>query len=210
MRILLTVLLAFATTVFGAPPEPVALENGTAPTKRYEVVLEADKDTPKFQRYEFKGDDSQFPAILIRQLPNGGIVGRLSWPGDAHSDDQPLRSHTTVLWHPRGDVVAINTNERNYAYSSIFALQSDTGKFVEVRFPDYKTLTGFPTPNSDQLRPRGFGRAVRWTKEGHLIYTLRLLPETYTGADPLSHRITLRVTPKGMEVIRREASREDE
>ena len=206
MRLLILIILTICSYAVGSPLEPVALENGVSPTKHHEVVLEADKDTPSFARYEMKGDDSQFPKFLIRELPSGKVVGRLSWPGDPGSDKQPLRSHTKILWHPDGGAVAINTDERFYSFTNIFSLDPKSGKFVEVKFPDYKALTGFPEPNTNQLQPRGFSRVVGWTKEGGLVYETSVTPlPSYNGADPLSHRVTLRVTSKGMKVIRREA-----
>ncbi len=206
MRVLIVTLLISGSTLIAAPSEPVSLSQGVAPTTRYEVVLEADKDTPGFQRYELKGEASEFPAILVREISGQRIVGRLSWPGDpSGGDSQPLRAHTEVLWSPTGEAVAINTNERLHSYSSVLALEPDTGKFVQVPFPAYKTLTGFSPPNSEQLRARGFTRAHEWTREGHLIYSIHYSPAASSvGADPLSHRIALRITHKGMEVIRRE------
>ena len=210
MRTALLTVFAFAVELIAAPPEPVPLEHGVSPNKRYDVVLEADKDTPAFQRYEFKGDDSEFPAFLVRELPSHRIVARLTWPGDASAgDEQPLRSHTRVLWSPAGDAVIVNTNERFYSYSSVLTVQPETGRFVQVPFPDYKTLTGFEPPDSSQLRARGFTRA-EWTPEGLLVYAISSSPQpSYDGPDPLRHRITLRVTPTRMEVVGREVVPED-
>jgi hypothetical protein len=194
------------SAALAAPPsEPVGLEGGISPTKRHEVVLEADKDTPTYRSYEFKEDSG--PKILIRELPGKRVVAKLLWPGDPNSDAQPLRTHTAVLWSPDGECVAINTSERHYAHSSVFARDPESGKFVEVEVPDYKTMTGFAPPDSDKLRARGFANALSWTPEGHLVYILRLSPGgLYEGKDPLVHRTTLRVTPKGMVVVRREAN----
>ena len=211
MRHLLSTLLVVAWPAIAAPPEPVALENGVSPSKHHEVVLEADKDTPSFARYELKGDDSEFPAFLVLELPGRRVLGRFNWPGDPSAgDEQPLRSHTQVLWSPSGDAVAINTDERFYSYSSILAHDRDSNRFVAVPFPDYKALTGFAPPDSDQLRPRGFARALEWTPDGLLVYAISSSPlPSYEGADPLRHRIILRVTPHGMEVVRREPLPED-
>jgi hypothetical protein len=206
MRFLVLALLALANPLLAAPSEPVALKDGISPTKQHEVVLEADKDTPSFERYELKGDDSQFPRFLIRELPGGKTVGSLKWPGDTSGDSPPLRNHTQILWHPNGTAVAITTSERYYSQTNILALDPKTGKFLELRFPDYKTLTGYPKPKSDDLRPRGFGTALRWTEKGFLLYEMSSMPgASYKGTDPLHHRITLRVTPQGMEVVDREA-----
>ena len=195
MRTLLATLLLFAG-VGALADSPDALEGGTSPSKRHEVVLDTAAETP---------------LLLVRELPGNRVVGRLEWPGDpSGGDTQPLRTHAAVLWQPTGEAVAINTDERLYAYTSVLARQPESGKFVQLQFPDYKTLTGFPPPNPDQLRPRAFTRAVAWTADGNLIYAIGYSPDaSYEGADPLSHRITLRITSKGMEVIRREANPED-
>ena len=211
MRLLIPIFLTLCTFATAAPLEPVALENGVSPTKRHEVVLEADKDTPSYARYEMKGNDSQFPGFLIRELPSGKTIGRFSCIADPNSDEQPLRSHVKILWRPDGGAVAICTSERFYSYTNVFALDPKSGKFVEVQFPDYKTLTGFPEPNTDQLKPRGFSSVQRWTSEGDLVYEIYLSPlATYRGADPLRHRVTLQVTPKRMKVIRREPDPKDD
>jgi hypothetical protein len=205
MRLFTLTLLTLAHSALAVPSEPVALKHGIAPTGKHEVVLEADKDTPSFKRYELKGDDTQFPKFLIRELPSGRTVGKLRWLGDSSSDSQPLRNHTQILWRPDGRAVAISTSERYYSHTNLFALQPKTGKFIEVPFPDYKTLTGHPQPKAEDLRPRGFGNTFRWTDKGFLVYEMKLSPEaSYSGSDPLHHRITLRVTPRGMEVIARE------
>jgi hypothetical protein len=203
MRFLIPTLLALTHFALAVPLEPVALESGVSPPKQHDVVLEADKDTPAFDRYEMKGDDSQFPRFFIRQLPSGTTVGSLRWPGDPlGGDSQPLRSHTKVLWSPDGRAVAINTNERFYSYTSVLAYDSKSGKFVRVQFPDYKKLTGHATPKSENLRPRCFAQSVRWTPKGFLIYEFGDLPAaSYGGSDPLHYRIMLSVTSRGMEVI---------
>jgi hypothetical protein len=196
MRSLLATLFVFVFGVatYGAAPD--ALEGGTSPTKRHEVVLDAAPETP---------------VLLVREIPSHRIVGRLEWPGDpSGGDTQPLRTHAKVLWQPGGAAVAINTDERFYAYTSVLARQPKSGRFVQVQFPDYKTLTGFPSPNFDHLRPRGFARSLRWTPKGHLVYVISYAPDaSYDAPDPLNHRITLSVTPTGMKVIRRESNPED-
>ncbi len=195
MRTLLATLFFFAAVgAFASTPD--ALEGGTSPNRRHEVVLDTAPETP---------------VLLVRELPSHHVVGRLEWPGDpTGGDTQPLRTHAKVLWQPTGEAVAINTDERFYAYTSVLARQPESGKFVHVQFPDYKTLTGFPPPNPEHLRPRGFARSLRWTPEGHLVYVIGYAPDaSYDGPDPLSHRITLSVTPTGMKVIRREANPED-
>lgn len=195
MRSLLaTPILFVATMAFAGAPD--ALEGGTSPTKLHDVVLDTTPETP---------------VLLVRELPGHRIVGRLEWPGDpTGGDTQPLRTHAKVLWQPTGKAVAINTDERFYSYTSVLALQPKSSKFVQVQFPDYKALTGFPAPNPDHLRPRAFACSERWTPKGNLVYSIGYAPDaSYDGPDPLSHRITLSVTPTGMKVLRREANPED-
>ncbi len=196
--------LACASLLLAAPDEPVALKDGTSPNKRFEIVLEADKDTPSFAAYELKGDS--YPKFLVREVSTGKIVGRLACVGDSQSDAMPLREHATLFWRQDSLAVVINTSERFYSHSVVLAYDLAKKEFREVAFPDYKTSTGFAVPSSDDLRPRGFSSARGWDDDGRLTYEIMLVPgAAYRGADPLYHRITLHVSPGGMEVVSREA-----
>lgn len=201
----------FFFTVLIASAEPgigIALENGVSPDKKFEVVLEADKDTPLYKGYEFKGGNDQFPAFLIREIKTGKVLARVGWEGDADSDQRPLRSKSNVYWSPSGTAVILNTSERNYSHSCIWAIDEKSGEFKRLEFPDYKTMTGFEAPSSGDLRPRGFSSSS-WTKEGDLICELVLSPLTSKdGGDPMQHKIKLRLGPGGFEVIAREKLKE--
>lgn len=182
----------------------VALENGVSPDKRREVVLEADKGSPRYEAYEFKGGDDQYPAFLIREVKTGSILARAGWRGDAGSDTQPLRRHSQVSWNPAGTAVILNTGERFYSHSNVWAFDEATGTFKEIELPNYKTMTGYETPNPDDLHPRGHNSAA-WTKDGNLVYEIILSPlNRKEGGDPFRHKITLRLGAKGFEVISRE------
>ena len=199
----LTVLIASADPSIG-----VALENGVSPDKKFEVVLEADKDTPLYKKYEFKGGNDQFPAFLIREIQTGKVMARVGWVGDADSDQRSLRSKSNVYWNPSGTAVILNTSERNYSHSCIWAIDKKSGEFKRLEFPDYKTMTGFEAPSSDDLRPRGFSSSS-WTKDGDLKCEFVLSPlNPKDGGDPMRHKITLRLGPGGIEVIGREKLKE--
>ena len=208
MKYLLSI---FFITVLIASAEPsigVALENGVSPDKKLEVVLEADKDTPLYKGYEFKGGNDQFPAFLIREIKTGKVLARVGWEGDADSDQRPLRAKSSVHWNPSGTAVILNTSERHYSQSSIWALNTTTGAFTKLALPDYKTMTGFEAPSSDDLRPRGFS-SWSWTQDGELICELVLSPLIPNdGGNPMRHKITLRLDPEGFEVIAREKLKE--
>lgn len=88
-------------TVFIASAKPsigVALENGVSPGRKLEVTLEADKDSPRYKEYEFKGDKDQFPAFLIREIKTGKVLAPVGWEGDAGKDERPLRAKSSVLF----------------------------------------------------------------------------------------------------------------
>lgn len=198
--IILTAAL-FSTAAF-AQNEPVPLENGKSPDGRFEVVLEADKDTPGYEKYEMKG--GSYPAFLILDQESGKALVRIEFPGDVQSDQQPLRKHTKILWSPKSSAVAINTDERFYSHLTLAAFDEESGVFKKVIVPDYMTLTGFPDPPREQLRARGREFAEGWTEDGHLIYRLRYAPmPSFEGDDPLRHRIELAVESDGFKVVRR-------
>jgi hypothetical protein len=198
-----------------APSQPtdttLALPGGVSPGGKFEVVLEADKGSPRYKAYEFKGAPDQFPAFLIREAITHRVLNRIRWMGDAGSDERPLIEHSSVSWSPGGNSVAINTHERFYARTSVWTLAPAVGSFEKAEFPDYKTLTGFDEPDPDQLRARGYAHVDGWTAEGHLIYTLILSSGgDYAGHDPLHHRVTLEVSATGMKVLLRQAIKSPE
>lgn len=75
----------------------VQITGGLAPTGMYEVVLETDHDTARFAEYEFKGDESQFPAFLVLDRTNGNTLGRFPWPGDG-SDTRTQPTGASRPW----------------------------------------------------------------------------------------------------------------
>jgi hypothetical protein len=204
MKAILAVTCFAILTGSAEPSKGIALANGLSPDKKFEVVLEAEKGTAAYDAYEFKGEAKEFPAFLIRDSKSEKVLTRVRWEGDANSDDQPLSSHSGVSWNPAGTVVILSTRARNYSGSSIWAFDQATGGFKELNLPDYKTMTGYEAPDSDDLHARVHSSTV-WTKDGDLVYKLVLdsrKPEE--GGDPLRHKTTLRLGKEGFEVIKRE------
>ena len=203
MKIILV--LSFLTTLVTLAQESkgVKLTNGISPNKKFEVVLEADKGSPKYKEYELKGDETEFPAFLIRELSSGKILSRIVWQGDSNSDQQSLTKKSVINWNNDGSAVIINTSERFYSYSTVWFLDKDQF-FRELIIPDYKTLTGFEKPNTEHLRPRGH-TSMKWSEDGDLIYGIHLQGmRAMKNNDPLSHIITLRLDQKkGLTVINR-------
>lgn len=206
MRSTLHSLLVISASIFCAHGEQrvgVALENGVSPSRKFEVVLEADKGSPRFERYEFKGDNDQYPAFLILEVASGKILTRVPWGSDS-SDWPSLREGSKVSWNPAGDSVILNTSSRFYSASSIWSFDVKSGVFKKTELPDYKTLTGFNEPKSADLRPRA-GAYSSWNDHGDLVHEITLSPlvEPKNG-DPMRHRITLHMRPKGWTVVSRE------
>ena len=203
-RVVSLIFCIFPLTSQAAPKEPVALESGISPDGRFEVVLESDRDTPSYANYEMKGDTTAFPGFLIIERKTGKSLIRIEYPADPETDEQPLRKHTEVKWSPTSLAVAINTHERFYSHLSLAAYDSKHSKFKEIQLPDYKTLTGFPQPDSDQLRPRGFESVLSWNAKGNFVYELGLSPEaSYNGPDPLHHIVELSISASGCKVVKR-------
>jgi hypothetical protein len=203
MKRVIPLLWVLCCTAIAGPAEPVALENGASPNGKYDVVLEADKDTPSYSKYEFKADNS--PKLLLRELRSKKILQTLSYPCDPDSDMRPLREHTGIIWRPDSGALVINTSERFYSHMNVFVLNKKAGLFQEVNLPSYKSMTGFDVPKSEDLMARGHSSGTNWTEDGLLVYEIFLSPAgSYNGKDPLTHRVFLRLKPNEMEVVRHE------
>lgn len=184
--------------------EPVPLKDGRSPDQRFEVCLEADKDTPSFAKYQFKGGEENFPAFVVREIKTGKILSRFGYPSDPHSDKRPLREKVSVSWHPDSQRVFMNSRERFYTATTVVAYHAKEKEFKWIPFPSYEKLTGFPDPPRRHLRPRCHSISVAWTKAGTLIHELGYSPmPSYKGKDPLLHRIELKVAATGMTVVKR-------
>jgi len=169
------------------------LDNGISPNKRFEVVL-----------------DEVELRFLIIELKTGKRVGITDYSADPHTDAQPLKSHVTVSWSPKGTAVALQQSERFYSSCSILIYDAKRIKFVDAVLPTYKEMTGFPQPDPKDLRPRGSSGFVEWTDRETFFYGIHLVPEPlYKGADPLEHTVELTLDPKGCKVVKKQQAEQD-
>jgi hypothetical protein len=145
---------------------------------------------------EWKEDS--LPQIEITQKDTGRILTSITYFGSPGDDERPLREHVRVRWRPDSKAFSITISDRFYSSSVVYVLSKES-KFVSVAFPSYETMTGFALPDSEHLRPRGRATVGEWDKDGRLIYDLFASPlPSFTGNDPLVHRIFLDVTDDGM------------
>lgn len=194
-----------AATLIQAAETPVSLVSGGSPDGRFEVVLEADFDSPQYSSYEFKGPDDEFPGILVLNRRTGRPLARIPWPGDATNTSLPLmRQRIKVLWREDSTAVAVNVREPHYWYSAVFTLDSDNGRFINVPLPDFGAVAGRPAPHSELLRARGVEEAERWTDEGDLVYYIAVSPMLPLD-QPTAYRAVLRLGLSGCRVLRRQS-----
>lgn len=94
MKFFLTIFFLVVRIATAAEPSTgVELENGVSPDKKLEVVLEADKETPRYKEYDFKEGDLICELVLSPLHPKDG--------GD------PIRHKITLRLGPGGlEVVA--------------------------------------------------------------------------------------------------------
>jgi len=191
MRLALLTLLAFTAVALAEIPE---VPKSLSPDGKIHAVIDVDRD-PKISPV-WKGDS--FPQIEVTQKDTGRVLASIEYFGAAGDDARPLREHVRVSWRPDSKAFAVTIDDRFYSVSKVFALTKDS-KFVEVAFPDYRAMTGYPVPNSDQLRPRGRSMVEGWDSEGRLIYSIFMSPlPSNSGDDPLEHKILLEVSPAGI------------
>lgn len=193
--------LSAVVAVLLATSAPVSIVGGVSPDGAFEVVLEADHDTPRFDAYELKGGDEQFPAFLVRKRKGSAILGRFPWPGAASEREALLRDRTQIMWRSDSAAVAINTRDTHYANSLVLALDPASGVVSRLPVPPYADLTGRPDPPPEKLRSRGRDIAIHWTAAGLLVF------ETWRWGDasyPLSYRVSLRLTQGRLVVVDRE------
>lgn len=149
---------------------------------------------------EWKGDN--YPRVEITEKATGKILASIKYFGAAGDDARPLREHAQVKWRSDSKAFAVTIQDRFYSYTKIFAMNEDS-KFVEVQFPSYEAMTGFPAPNVEQLRPRGHSTVEGWDEQGRLIYHIFYSPlPSYSGKDPLEHKVLLDVSAAKMVPIR--------
>lgn len=199
MKVVILTLLAITTVATAEVPE---VPGSLSPDGRIHAVMDVDRD-PKISP-EWKGDS--YPRIEMTQKATGQVLAFIEYFGAAGDDARPLREHVRVSWRPDSKAFAITINDRFYSASKVFVLTKES-RFVEVAFPDYQTMTGYPVPDSEQLRPRGSSTVEGWDSEGRLIYSIFMSPlPSYSGDDPLEHRILLEVTPGTMVPVKNSKS----
>ena len=171
-----------------------------SPDGKIYAVMDVDRD-PTISP-EWKGDS--FPQIEITRKDTGELLASVAYFGSPGDDERPLREHVRVDWRQDGKAFGITIDDRFYSSCVVYVLNKE-GEFVSApSLPnDYEKLTGFPTPDVKHLRPRGRNTVVGWDKEGHLIYSIFRSPlPSFTGNDPLRHRIYLEVTPTKVTVAK--------
>jgi len=194
MRLALLTLLVFTAVAVAEIPE---VPKSLSPDQKIHAVMDVDRD-PQISP-EWKGDS--FPKIEITQKHTGRVLASIEYFGAVGDDARPLREHVNVTWRSDSKAFAVTIDDRFYSASKVFVLGKES-KFVEVSFPSYQAMTGYPAPNSDQLRPRGRSSVEGWDSQGRLIYSIFMRPlPSYSGNDPLKHKILLEVTPEGMTPI---------
>lgn len=195
MKFALFALLAHSAMVLAEIP---AVPESVSPDGKIQAVMDIDRD-PKISP-EWKGDS--YPRIEITEKGTGRVLASIAYYGSAGDDARPLREHVRINWRSDSKACAITIDDRFYSSSKVFALNKES-KFVAVAFPSYKAMTGFPVPDSAHLRPRGRATVEGWDSNGRLIYDLfaRPLP-TFTGNDPLVHRVYLDVSATKMTAVK--------
>jgi hypothetical protein len=189
-------LLSLLTLTGAAVAEIPEVPKSLSPDGKIHAVMNIDRD-PKIDP-EWKEDS--LPQIEITQKDTGRILTSITYFGSPGDDERPLREHVRFSWRPDSKAFSITIDDRFYSSSKVYVLNSES-RFVPVEFPGYETMTGFPLPDSEHLRPRGRATVGWWDEDGRLIYDLFASPlPSFTGRDPLVHRIRLEVSSDGMTV----------
>lgn len=195
MKWILTVLL-FTSSVGLAEPPPIA--NSESPDDKFYAIMDIDRDPT----IVIEGKEDSWPKIEITERATGKVCASISYFGDLASDARPLREHVKIFWRADSKAIAITIHDRFYSMSQVYSV-GERDSFSQVLFPSYSEMTGFPSPDPKDLRPRGREIIEGWDSEGRLIYEIFASPvPTYSGDDPLQHRILLEVTPSKMIPIK--------
>ena len=174
-----------------------AIPKSVSPDGKIHAIMDIDRD-PSISP-SWKGDTEEDAAqIEMTEIETGKVIKKIPYFGDPWSDQRPLRDHVSIRWRGDSMAFAVTINDRFYSNTRVFVLD-DLSKFVQVPFPSYTDMTGFPAPDVKHLRSRGRATVEGWDMEGKLIYDLFLSPlPSFTGKDPLVHRIFLEVVSTGM------------
>lgn len=191
MKLALLALLLRSSLAYSETP---VVPESRSPDGEMYAMMDVDRD-PKISP-EWK--EESFPRIEITQKGTGKILESIEYFGADGDDERPLREHVRVHWRPDSKAFSITIDDRFYSPCKVFALSGD-GKFKEVEFPSYTAMTGFPDPNSDELKPKGRWTVEGWNSDGRLILYIFMSPlASYSGKDPLEHTVLLDVTPDRM------------
>jgi hypothetical protein len=200
MKIALLTLLICSTLVRADVP---AVPDSLSPDGKLQVVMDVDRDSAISPEWK----EESFPRIEVTERATGKVVASIGYFGAAGDDARPLREHVRVHWRSDAKAFAITINDRFYSSGKVLVLNKEL-QFVEVAFPSYTTMTGFPVPASGQLRPRGRSSVEGWDPQGRLIYSIFMSARpSYSGDDPLEHRVLLDVTAEGMVVVKKPGSK---
>ena len=186
-------LLAFAVVLGMAKADVPAIPNSDSPDGKIHAVMDLDRD-PKIVP-DWKGRE---PQIEITEKATKKILLSVTYFGSPGDDARPLREHVILKWRSDSKAFAITIDDRFYSEAKVYVMNQGS-KFVSVKFPDYESMTRFPLPSAEQLRPRGRSTVEGWDKKGRLIYEILYSPlPSFTGNDPLNHRVFLRVSSTKM------------
>jgi hypothetical protein len=194
MKTLILSLILVSGIAFGAIP---AVPESESPNGNLYAVMDIDRD-PTIDP-EWKGDS--YPRIEITDKATGKVGTSIEYFGSP-GDQRPLREHVSLKWRSDSRAFSVTINDRFYSTTQVYSQKKD-GTYVSVSFPNYEEMTGFAQPNSDHLRPRGRGTVTGWDKDDHLFYDLFASPlPTFTGSDPLVHRVILKIADGLMSTVR--------
>lgn len=186
--------MAIAAVWSMAKAEVPAIPNSDSPDGNIHAVMDIDRD-PKIDP-EWKEDS--YPRIEITDKATRKILASLRYFGSPGDDARPLREHVVLKWRSDSKAFAITINDRFHSDAGVYVMNQES-KFVSVKFPDYKSMTGFPPPSAEHLKPGGRSTVEGWDREGRLIYKIMYSPlASFTGHDPLNHCVFLRVSATGM------------
>ena len=193
-------LTIFASRTFGDTPIVPLSES---PDGRFHAIIDIDRD-PQIV-HEWK--DDSYPQIEITEKETGELHSSITYFGAIQDESVLLREGIDILWRADSSAFAVTIRDRFYSSSKVFALNHNQN-FTEVRFPTYKKMTGFSSPDNKHLRPTGRGSVTGWDKDSRLIYQIQFEPlPSFDGHDPLRHKLFLDVTAKGMDVAKVESDR---
>jgi hypothetical protein len=196
MKFFLFTFLALSSALVADIP---TVPESVSPDGKIQAVMDVDRNKKILP--EWKGDS--FPQIEITEKNTGRVLASIKYFGAAGDDARPLRKHVRVCWRSDSKAFAITIDDRFYSASKVFAVNKESN-FVEVSFPSYQTMTGYPVPDSNQLRPRGRSSVEGWDSKGRLIYSIFFSPlPSYTGDDPIEHKVLLEVSPTGMTITKK-------